>query len=78
MKARGFKEFNKYVHIKEREHQFVLTPINHNIPHLLVQAINLSTGKPLKNVIYEFWKETNQQPEEGLSDENGVFSFGVR
>jgi len=45
---------------------------------LLVQAINIQTGKPLKNVIYEFWKESNQQPEEGLSDENGVFSFGVR
>lgn len=29
-------------------------------------------------MFFEFYKEINQQPEEGLSDENGLFSFGVR
>jgi len=43
-----------------------------------LQAVDIVTGRPIKNVLFEFYKEVNQQHEEGLSDEKGFYSFGVR
>ena len=64
--------------IGEREFRFECIPVNQSIPELRVQAINLQTGAPLKNVFFELWKDQTSSPEEGLSDEQGLFVFKVR
>jgi hypothetical protein len=73
VKAKGFKEFNKYIELDRRNYQFILTPLNKDIKQVNLQAINIITGQPIKNVLFEIFKEVNMNPEEGLSDEKGVF-----
>jgi hypothetical protein len=61
MRAKGFKELNEYIELKpsDKEFKFLCVPAVQNVPMLKLQAINVLTGKPLKNVFYELWKENN-------------------
>jgi hypothetical protein len=77
-KIKGFKEINKYIEIGNKEFNIQCEPELSSVPVLKVQAIDIQSGKPIKNVFFELWKENTQLPEEGLSGENGSFEFKVR
>jgi hypothetical protein len=77
-KIKGFKEINKYIEIGNKKFNIQCEPELSSVPVLKVQAIDIQSGKPIKNVFFELWKENTQLPEEGLSGENGSFEFKVR
>jgi hypothetical protein len=77
-KIKGFKEVNKYIEIGNREFNIQCEPELSKVSILKVQAIDILSGKPIKNAFFELWKEHTQLPEEGLSNENGSYEFMVR
>lgn len=40
---------------------------------LNVLGVNAKNGKELSNVFLELWKESMQSPEEGLTNDKGIF-----
>jgi len=44
VKAKGYKELNKYIEIDRRDYQFKLTPVNKDIKHVHIQAVNILNG----------------------------------
>ena len=36
------------------------------------------TGKPIKSVFFELYKENLMQPEEGLTDDSGTYTFKIK
>lgn len=81
VKATGFKEVNEMIEVSsfsEKNYKFILKTLNENQIRLSVSIIDLFTCKPIKNTFIELWKESFQQPDESVTDENGDAQYIVR
>lgn len=43
-----------------------------------MKAINVTTGEYVKSVFLELQKESSQQPEEGLTGDQGAYTYQIR
>ena len=46
---------------------------NKDVPKLNICSVDANQSKSLGNVFLELWKENMQTPEEGLTNDKGVF-----
>lgn len=49
-----------------------------NVPNVVIEAVSAVTGKPIKSVYFELFRENLQQQEEGLSNSQGQFVYKVK
>jgi hypothetical protein len=56
-KIKGFKEINKYIEIGKREFNILCEPELSDVASVKVLAIDITTGRPIRNVYFELWKE---------------------
>lgn len=81
VKSNIYKEINEVFSIKAgAECDFIhqVSSVKIEIPQIEVLVVDPMRGKPVQNVLIELFKEGFQNPDEGLSDSQGFFKFGVK
>jgi hypothetical protein len=81
VKAKGFKEINEMIQIDQNtatEYKYEMVAENINVPKVTLVAFDVANLEPIQNALFELTKENMQNPEEGLSDHNGQYTFKIK
>ena len=76
-KGREIKEFSEIITVQEQITELSFTPERHFSKEITVQAYNAKTGNPLANVLLRLRKCNSKISSEGLTKQEGDFSYVI-